>query len=172
MTIILAALVGTAPAAQAAGYVPSTNITVSGDATPGGTVTVDFAATSFEPNEQVSISVTGNTTVTLAAVRAAATVSLTKQASATGALSVTVTLPADANGTYTLTATGLSSGNIGTASIATLPAAAGVGSGSTALAETGATLPMFMIWAGGGALILGAAIVGTLAYLRRQNAKA
>ena len=183
------ALFGTSTAANAAGYVPSGNVSVSGAAVPGGTVTVGFAAGSFSPNESVAISVSGDTAVTLSIVKAAVLTSITKQASASGALSVNVTLPTNATGTYTLTATGLSSGNVGTASITTVPASGGTlantgGSTGTlantggsepglantgSLANTGATLPMLMIWIGAGALVLGGAIVGTLAFVRRQR---
>ncbi|MEA5456984.1 hypothetical protein SPF06_19855 [Sinomonas sp. JGH33] len=176
----LLAVVGAPAAANAAGYVPSGNVTVSGTATPGGTVTVNFAAGSYLPGEQVSVSVNGATSVTLSVVKAALT-TFTKPASSTGAFSVNVTLPTDATGTYTLTATGLTSGNVGTASITTVPASlANTGGGASlantgggaALANTGATLPMLMIWIGAGALVLGGAIVGTLAFVRRQRRNA
>jgi hypothetical protein len=133
--------------------------------------------------------VSGDTAVTLSIVKAAVLTSITKQASASGALSVNVTLPTNATGTYTLTATGLTSGNVGTASITTVPASGGTlantggtaanagalantGGSEPALANTGATLPMLMIWIGAGALILGAAIIGTLAFVRRQRQNA
>ncbi|WP_138416425.1 hypothetical protein [Sinomonas gamaensis] len=183
------ALFGTSTAANAAGYVPSGNVTVTGNAAPGGTVTVNFAAGSFSGNESVAVSVSGNTGVTLSVVKAAVLTSFTKQAAANGSLSVNVTFPTDASGTYTLTATGLTSGNVGTASITIVPAAGGTlantggtaantgtlantGGSEPALANTGATLPMLMIWIGAGALILGAAIIGTLAFVRRQRQNA
>ena len=177
LSIAVMALVAAPVAANAAGYVPSGNVTVSGSATPGGTVTVSFASGSFTPNEQVSVSVSGDTTVTLSAVKAAVLTTFTKAASASGSFSVNVTLPTNATGTYTLTATGLTSGNVGTASITTVPASgsnatlANTGGGA-ALANTGATLPMLMIWIGAGALILGVAIVSTLAFVRRQRRNA
>ena len=181
LSIAVMALVAAPAAANAAGYVPSGNVTVSGSATAGGTVTVGFAPGSFTPNETVSVSVSGNTAVTLSAVKAAVLTQFTKQATASGAFSVNVTLPSNASGTYTLTATGLSSGNVGTAAITVGPATvantgngaslANTGSGSQ-LANTGATLPMLMIWIGAGALILGVAIVGTLAFVRRQRRNA
>lgn len=183
LSFALLAFVAAPSAANAAGYVPNSNVTVSGSATPGGTVTVSFAAGSFAPNEEVAVSVSGNTTVTLSAVKAAVLTSFTKQASSTGALSVNVTFPTNASGTYTLTATGLTSGNVGTASITIVPAAAGTlantgggaalaNTGGNTLANTGATLPMLMIWIGAGALILGVAIVGTLTFVRRQRRNA
>lgn len=171
------ALVAVPSAANAAGYVPNNNVTVAGAAVPGGTVTVNFASGSFAPSESVATSVSGNTGVTLSVVKAAVLTSFTKQASASGALSVNVTLPSNASGTYTLTSTGLTSGNVGTASITVVPASganlANVGtSANSGLAETGATLPMLMIWIGAGALVLGVAIVGTLAFVRRQRRQA
>ncbi|GAB2747222.1 hypothetical protein [Sinomonas atrocyanea] len=176
LAVAFAALVA-APSAANAAYVVSNNITVAGDATPGGTVTVNFAAGSFAPNEEVSASVTGNTAVTLSVVKAAVTTQFTKQASATGAVSFNVTLPADASGTYTLTAKGLTSGNVGTATITVVPASvantgtsASMGNaGGAALAETGASLPMLMVWIGAGALVLGVAIVATLGFVRKQR---
>jgi hypothetical protein len=110
-------------------------------------------------------------------VKAAVTTQFTKQASATGAVSFNVTLPADASGTYTLTAKGLTSGNVGTATITVVPASvantgtsASMGNaGGAALAETGASLPMLMVWIGAGALVLGVAIVATLGFVRKQR---
>jgi hypothetical protein len=150
---------------------------------PGGTVTVNFAAASFAPNESVAVSVSGSTSVTLSVVKAAVLTTFTKQAASNGSLSVNVTFPTDASGTYTLTATGLTSGNVGTASITIVPASGGTlantggstgtlantGGSEPTLANTGATLPMLMIWIGAGALVLGGAIVGTLAFVRRQR---
>jgi hypothetical protein len=41
--------------------------------------------------------------------------------------------------------------------------------GGAALAETGASLPMLMVWIGAGALVLGVAIVATLGFVRKQR---
>lgn len=181
LSFALMALVAVPATANAAGYVPSGNVTVSGTATAGGTVTVGFASGSFAAGETVSFSVSGNTAVTLSTVKAAVLTTFTKQASSTGSVSVNVTLPSNASGTYTLTATGLTSGNVGTAAITVGPASlANTGGGAAlantgggaALANTGATLPMLMIWIGAGALVLGGAIVGTLAFVRRQRRNA
>jgi hypothetical protein len=183
LSLAVLALFGASTAANAAGYVPSGNVTVTGAAVPGGTVTVNFAAASFAPNESVAVSVSGSTSVTLSVVKAAVLTTFTKQAASNGSLSVNVTFPTDASGTYTLTATGLTSGNVGTASITIVPASGGTlantggstgtlantGGSEPTLANTGATLPMLMIWIGAGALVLGGAIVGTLAFVRRQR---
>ena len=166
------------PAAAHAAYVPEDSITVSGSATPGGTVVVAFDDGAFTGGEQVSFAVTGEGTVTLAVVRAAVTTTtLVKTADADGSVSVAVTLPADAEGTYTLTATGQTSGNVGTAAL-TVPAAdagASVGSGSSddALADTGASnLSVLLIWSAAGILLLGVALVVVLSVVRRQRANA
>jgi hypothetical protein len=158
-------------AANAAGYVPASSVTVSGDAVPGGTVTVTFADGVFAPGESVSFACTGNGTATLSAFKAA-TVSLTKTASATGSASVNVTLPSDATGTYSVTATGLSSGVVGTAAItvSAVNAGSGSGSGGGGLASTGYDAPVLLIWGAGGALLLGIALVVVLSIVRRQRA--
>ena len=168
-------------AANAAGYVPSGSVSVSGDAVPGATVTVTFADGSFLPGEDVSFAVTGSGTVTLSAFKAA-TVTLVKSASATGSASVNVTLPADATGTYTVTATGLTSGTVGTAAITVTAVDAGSGTvntgngtannGSGDLASTGYDAPVLLIWGAGGALLLGIALVVVLTAVRRQRATA
>ncbi|TFD49811.1 sortase [Cryobacterium frigoriphilum] len=161
-------------AANAAGYVPAGNVSVSGDAVPGGTVTVTFAAGSFTPGEDVSFACTGSGTATLSAFKAA-TVTLVKTASAAGAASVNVTLPANATGTYTVTATGLSSGTVGTAAITVTAIDAGTGAVNNTgggLASTGYDAPVLLIWGAGGALLLGIALVVVLTMVRRQRATA
>lgn len=176
IVLSLVAVVAIPTAANAAGYVPSGDVSVSGSATPGGTDTVSFGAGSFNGSENVSFSVTGNGTATLSTFRAA-TVTLTKQASASGAVSVNVTLPSNASGTYTVTATGLTSGNVGTAAITVSPADSAVGGSSSSnsgngLADTGSTVPMLLIWGAAGAIILGFALFFVRGLVRRQRARA
>lgn len=175
IAIVIVAVFASPMAANAAGYVPAGNITVTGNATPGGTVVVSFANGSFTGGEDVSFSVTGEGGATLSALRAAvSTVTLVKPANASGAVSVNVKLPANASGSYTLTATGLTSTNIGTATI-TVVAADG---GTTAipgrgLAATGAgDLTVLLLWGGAGMLLLGAALLVVLSFVRRQRANA
>lgn len=175
VVLAAAAMLATPAAANAAGYVPSSNVTVQGRVVAGGTVTVDFATGSFLPNENVDISVTGAGAVTLGALPTT-TVTEVKKASATGALAVTVTFPQGASGTYTLTATGATSGNVGTASLTVVPAdtAATVGStsGTGTLAFTGSTVPMLLVWGAGGAAVLGGALVFVMGAVRRQRENA
>lgn len=164
-------------AANAAGYVPDDNSTVSGDATAGGTSAVAFADGSFTGSEQVSFAVSGSGTATLTVVKAA-TATLAKAASAAGAVNVNVTLPAAATGSYNVTATGLTSGTVGTATI-TVVAADGLANTGDKLANTGDKLastgyeaPVLLIWSAAGALLLGVALVIVLTIVRRKRANA
>ena len=170
--LVVVGLFAVPTAANAAGYVPASNVSVSGPVAPGAAATVGFAAGSFVANETVSISVTGEGAATIAAVQ---TVTATKTASANGALSFTVTLPTNARGTYSVTATGLSSGNVGTAALTVVPADAGasaIGNGTGGLAFTGSTTPTLVIWGAGGAVALGAALLAVMGLARRQRAEA
>jgi hypothetical protein len=160
-----------APLAANASYVPGADIVVTGDVTPGGTFVVTFTDGAFQPNEDVSLALTGEnaTGATLAAVD---TKTLVKTASATGSVSLTVTLPTNATGTYTVTGTGLSSQIIGTTTV-TVRAAAGGGAGGTGgggLADTGFNTPAFLVWGAAGAVVLGAALIAVLVMIRRQRA--
>lgn len=174
--VVALALAGlfVAPLAANASYVPGASITATGDFTPGGTFVVDFSDGSFQPNEEVSLALTGEnaTGATLAVVNTQTT---QKTASATGAVSLTVTLPTNATGSYTVTGTGLSSGLIGTVTI-TVSAAGGAGAGAGAdtngdgLADTGFNTPAFVVWAAAGAVVLGAALIAVFVMMRRQRA--
>lgn len=158
-------------AANAAGYVPSANVSVTGAVTPGGTADVDFAAGSFVPNESISFAVTGPGRATLSA--AAATVNLTKNADSSGAATVDVKLPADATGTFSLTATGAVSQNIATATLTIAPADVAPGGGASSsglLAFTGSTGSMLLLWSAGGVIVLGLALLVVLMLVRRQRA--
>ena len=160
-----------APVAANASYVPGADIVVSGNVTAGGTFTVTFTDGAFQPNEDVSLALTGEnaTGATLAAVD---TKTLVKTASATGSVALNVTLPTNATGTYTVTGTGLSSQIIGTTTV-TVRAVAGGGAGGTGgsgLADTGFSTPAFLVWGAAGAVVLGAALIAVLVMMRRQRA--
>lgn len=172
--VVALALAGlfVAPLAANASYVPGASITATGDFTPGGTFVVEFSDGSFQPNEEVSLALTGEnaTGATLAVVNTQTT---QKTASAAGAVSLTVTLPTNATGSYTVTGTGLSSGLIGTVTI-TVSAAPGAGAGADTngdgLADTGFNTPAFVVWAAAGAVVLGAALIAVFVMMRRQRA--
>ena len=169
IALAILAIFAVPAAANAAGYVPAGNITVSGNAVAGGTVIIVFGDGAFAGSENVSFAVSGAGTVTLSAFKAA-TVTLVKQATPAGSATVNVTLPQNATGTYSVTATGLTSGTIGTASI-TVRAADSAGAATTGggLAGTGYDAPVLLIWAAGGALLLGIALVVVLTIVRRQR---
>ncbi|WP_285026162.1 hypothetical protein [Plantibacter sp. ME-Dv--P-122b] len=158
-----------APLAANASYVPGADIVVTGNVAPGGTFDVTFTDGAFQPNEDVSLALTGEnaTGATLAAVD---TKTLVKTASATGSVVLTVTLPTNATGTYTVTGTGLSSQLIGTITVTVKAAAAGGGAGNGGLADTGFNTPAFLVWGAAGAVVLGAALIAVFVMIRRQRA--
>ncbi|WP_066516947.1 hypothetical protein [Curtobacterium ammoniigenes] len=175
VVLAAAAMLATPAAANAAGYVPASSVSVQGSVVAGGTVTVNFAQGAFAANENVDISVTGAGAVTLGALPTT-TVTEVKKASASGSVAVMVTFPQGASGTYTLTATGATSGNVGTASLTVVPAdsVAAVGSSSSTgtLAFTGSTVPMLLVWGAGGAVVLGGALIFVMGAVRRQRENA
>jgi hypothetical protein len=181
LAFALVALVGIQPSAATAadnthtGYVPNRTITITGLPIPGGTIVIIFAPGSFRPGEHVTVIVGGRTVggghghgVTLGALKAEVP-GLDKEASADGSLKVTMTLPEDAAGTQTITATGAESGNVGTAATTVVPQDVAPNVAPAAVVGTSAPLPLLLAWIGAGALILGAAAAGTLAFVRRQR---
>lgn len=173
-----AAFVAVPTAANAAGYAPESAGTVTGAPVAGGTVSANFAAGVFAPNEPVRVQVTGAGAVTLGALPIT-TVSKDYTSNADGSLSVRVTFPAGGSGTYNLTATGATSGQTGTGFFSIVPAAAG-GTGTTVgstggtgtpgeLAFTGGTISTLGLWAAGGALVLGGGLLVVRKSVRRQR---
>jgi hypothetical protein len=151
IALAVLAVIAVPTAANANGYAPATNITVTGDVAPGGIVVVNFANNTFIAGESVSFTLTGEnaTGATLASFKAVVnSQSLVKTASGEGAVALDVTLPTNASGTYTTTATGLTSGTVGY------------------------DAPMLAIWAAAGALLLGIALMVVLTVVRRQRANA
>jgi len=171
-----AAFVAVPTAANAAGYAPESAGTVTGAPVAGGTVSANFAADVFAPNEPVRVQVTGAGAVTLGALPTT-TVSKDYTANSDGSLSVRVTFPAGGSGTYNLTATGTTSGQVGTGFFTIVPAAGGAGTvGSTGgtgtpgeLAFTGGTISTLGLWAAGGALVLGGGLLVVRKSVRRQR---
>lgn len=170
--IALAAIFAVPTAAMAAGYVPPGNVSSSGGPTaaPGGTVTVTFAAGSFNNGETVTVSVTGDPAPTLAVI---GTATKTYTATATGGVSFNVIIPATATASsvYSVVATGNTSGNVGTYRITVAAASAStpVGGG---LAYTGGTISMLVVWGGAGLLALGLALLIVMRVVRRQRTNA
>ena len=153
-------------AANAAAYVPTGNVSISGSSTAGSEQIVSFTDGSFTPGETVSFAVTGEGFAT-------STMTLTGTANAQGGVTFEFTLPADANGSYSITATGATSGNVGAATVTVAAADAGTAVGTDdGLASTGYEAPVLLIWGAAGALLLGIALVLALSIARRQKATA
>lgn len=170
-----AALLATPAAANAAGYTPDSNVTVSGNYIAGGVAIVNFSDGAFQNNETVNVQVTGAGAVTLGALPTT-TVSKAYTASSTGSLVVRVTFPQGASGTYNLTATGATSGVVGLASFTVAPAdATAVAADGTVtgtdgtLAFTGGTISALALWVAGGAVVLGGGLLVVRGSVRRQR---
>ena len=150
-------------AANAAGYVPSDSISVSGQQVAGSTVKVSFGAGSFTAGETVSFTVTGD----------GFNYSASATAKANGSVSFNVKLPKGATGSYTVNAVGGTSGNVGTTTITVAtPDKGGLANTGDNLANTGYDAPVLLIWSAAGALLLGAALVVVMTIVRRQRATA
>ncbi|PYY65857.1 MULTISPECIES: hypothetical protein [unclassified Curtobacterium] len=172
-----AALLATPAVANAAGYTPDSDVSVSGTAVAGGTASVNFTEGAFQDNETVNVQVTGAGAVTLGALPTT-TVSKTYTAASDGSLDVNVTFPQGASGTYNLTATGATSGVVGFAAFTVAPAdaavvpAAGAGAGTGTdgtLAFTGSTVSALALWVAGGAVVLGGGLLLVRGSVRRQR---
>ncbi|MCE0458971.1 sortase [Curtobacterium flaccumfaciens] len=172
-----AALLATPAVANAAGYTPDSDVSVSGTAVAGGTAAVSFTPGAFQDNETVNVQVTGAGAVTLGALPTT-TVSKTYTAASDGSLVVKVTFPQGASGTYNLTATGAASGVVGFAAFTVAPAdaaavpAAGAGAGNGTdgtLAFTGSTVSALALWVAGGAVVLGGGLLLVRGSVRRQR---
>lgn len=172
-----AALLATPAVANAAGYTPDSDVSVSGSAVAGGTASVNFTEGAFQDNETVNVQVTGAGAVTLGALPTT-TVSKTYTAASDGSLVVKVTFPQGASGTYNLTATGATSGVVGFAAFTVAPAdaaavpAAGAGAGNGTdgtLAFTGSTVSALALWVAGGAVVLGGGLLLVRGSVRRQR---
>lgn len=170
--IAIAAIFAVPTAAMAAGYVPPGNVSSSGGPTaaPGATVTVTFAAGSYNDGELVSVSVTGDPAPTLGVI---GTATSTYTATSTGGLSFKVIIPSTATSSsvYSVVGTGETSGNVGTYRITV----AGTGAStavSNGLAYTGGTISMLVVWGAAGLLALGAALLIMRRVVRRQRSNA
>ncbi|MCL9664423.1 sortase [Curtobacterium albidum] len=170
-----AAFIAVPTAANAAGYTPDSDVSVSGDYVAGGTAVVAFTPGAFIGGETVRVQVTGAGTVTLGALPVTTT-SRDYTANADGSLNVRVTFPVGGSGTYNLTATGVQSTTIGRAVFTIAPAGTAGTVGSTGnsgtpgqLAFTGGTISTLGLWAAGGAIVLGGGLLVVRKSVRRQH---
>lgn len=150
-----------AAAASAVDYVPGgdVNVTVTGEPTPGATVTVTAEPGSFPDDSSAGITISGTPKARAGAVKAP-----TGAVNATGSVSFTVVLPATAAGSQTATITGAQTGRAGSAVISLIVR----DSTTTRLASAGYDAPTTLIWGGGAALLLGLALATAGAVKRRR----
>ncbi len=169
-----AAFIAIPTAANAAGYTPDSDVSVSGSYTAGGTATVAFTPGAFQDGESVRVQVTGAGASRSARCRPRPS-SKDYTANADGSLTVRVTFPAGGSGTYNLTATGATSGVTGFATFTIAPAGATsvAANGNTGtpgeLAFTGGTISTLGLWAAGGAIVLGGGLLVVRKSVRRQR---
>lgn len=104
---------------------------------------------------------TADDLVTLAVVKAS---TASKPTDATGTVSYQVS--SDTPGTYTITAVAGDSVATGTLTVVPADTAGGTGTG---IADTGYDMPVLWLWIGGGALLLGAALIVVLNTVRRAR---
>ncbi|TFD45354.1 hypothetical protein E3T55_18980 [Cryobacterium frigoriphilum] len=166
-----------ATAANAATYVPSTS-TVSDTVIAGEVATAGFAAGAFDAGSSVNFSVTGPGLAVLSTFKAA-TATIAKTATGTGAVTVNVAAPASAPGNYSVTATGTLNGaaTVGVATVTAVAADSDAGrallaSTGDALAGTGFNAPLLVVWGAVGVILLGVAMVAVLRLQRRSAASA
>ncbi|OUZ10505.1 hypothetical protein BHE97_07015 [Aeromicrobium sp. PE09-221] len=159
------------PAAANAEYTPGGPAGGAVIIAPGGSATIPF--TGFEPNENVTFTLTGENAAgaTLASLATVVnSTSTTKAADANGAASVTVTLPENATGTYTLTAVGSESGASAEALIEVGSSGGGGGDRDRdgGLPDTGSTdSSTIALVAGAALLVAGLGVAGVA--VRRQR---
>jgi hypothetical protein len=163
-----------APANAIAPYPPAGPCaSVTGIPAPGATVTVDFHDGCFTPDEQYDVTVTGQGTVTLAAVNAA-TATIRNTATSTGAGSLQVTFPQDANGSYVVNAVGITSQRTCSVRMDVVSSSTAVATPTVplaSLASTGSEFPTLALVGAGGLIVIGAAITIVLARRSRSAVK-
>ncbi|MFV9424482.1 hypothetical protein [Microbacterium sp. S1037] len=173
--VSLAAAVLLAPTAANAYVDPSAITATPSTIAPGESSTFTTPGTPFTGNEDVLISITGESAsgATLGMVKTAIETNSNLHTSANaGKLNVRITFPSNANGTYNLTFTGATSGTVLHAQVlvvkasptpTTPPASAGLAkTGIDGGATTG-------LWIAGGALVATGAAVGIGAVVRRRR---
>ncbi|MGI9822613.1 hypothetical protein [Agromyces sp. Marseille-Q5079] len=104
---------------------------------------------------------TADDLVTLAVLKAS---TASKPTDATGTVSYQVS--SNTPGTYTITAVAGDSVATGTLTVVPADTAGGTGTG---IADTGYDMPVLWLWIGGGALLLGAALIVVLTTVRRAR---
>lgn len=165
--LALGALIAVPAAANASTiYPPSGSCTTTpATAQAGGTIAFECAAETFSPDEEITITVTGENgaAARIGMVRfAITTASSTVSSAEDGSLAaVDITLPSNATGTYNIAA--VSSTSAGGTAAVTITGADGLP--ATGL-DQGQTIGL---WIGGGALLLAGAALAVVAAVRRSR---
>jgi len=161
-----ALVLGAQTSAFAADY---TGAVTSTTGAPGAVITYSATDTDLAAGVTGTASLTGTLAEEEAVITPASTKVATVVSGENGDINFTVKLPtsAPAGSTYTLEVAVGSFYDLKTLTIAAVPVdtAAGVGS---ALPSTGVDATPY-VWFGGGLLVLGAALVSVLAFVRRSN---
>jgi LPXTG-motif cell wall-anchored protein len=159
-----ALVLGAQTSAFAADY---TGAVTSTTAAPGAVITYSATDTDLPAGVTGTASLTGNLAAEEAVITPASTKTATVVSGENGDINFTIKLPtsAPAGSTYTLEVAAGSFNDAKTLTVAAVPADTAAGS---ALPSTGVDATPY-VWFGGGLLVLGAALVSVLAFVRRSN---
>jgi LPXTG-motif cell wall-anchored protein len=161
-----ALVLGAQTSAFAADYTGAVNSTAGA---PGAVITYSATDTDLAPGVVGTASLTGTLAEEEAVITPASTKVATVVSGANGDINFTVKLPtsAPAGSVYTLDVVVGSFQDAKTLTIASVPVDSAA-AGSSALPSTGVDATPY-VWFGGGLLVLGAALVSVLAFVRRSN---
>jgi LPXTG-motif cell wall-anchored protein len=162
-----ALVLGAQTSAFAADY---TGGVTSTTAAPGAVITYSATDTDLPAGVSGTASLTGNLAAEEAVITPASTKTATIVSGANGDINFTIKLPtsAPAGSTYTLAVAAGDFQDAKTLTVAAVPADTAAGAAGSALPSTGVDATPY-VWFGGGLLVLGAALVSVLAFVRRSN---
>jgi len=161
-----ALVLGAQTSAYAVDYTGAVNTTA---AAPGGIITYSATDTDLPAGVTGTASLTGTLAAEEAVITPASTKVATVVSGENGDINFTIKLPtsAPAGSVYTLDVAVGSFNDTKTLTVAAVPADTAAGA-SSALPSTGVDATPY-VWFGGGLLVLGAALVSVLAFVRRSN---
>jgi len=162
-----ALVLGAQTSAFAADYTGAVNTTA---VAPGGIITYSATDTDLPAGVTGTASLTGTLAAEEAVITPASTKTATVVSGENGDINFTIKLPtsAPAGSVYTLDVAVGSFNDVKTLTVAAVPVDSAAAAGSSALPSTGVDATPY-VWFGGGLLVLGAALVSVLAFVRRSN---
>ena len=162
-----ALVLGAQTSAFAADYTGAINSTTGA---PGAVITYTATDTDLPAGVTGTASLTGDRAEEEAVITPASTKVATVVSGENGDINFTVKLPTSvpAGTTYTLEVEVGSFYDVKTLTVAAVPVDSAAAAGSSALPSTGVDATPY-VWFGGGLLVLGAALVSVLAFVRRSN---